>query len=502
MSVEELPLYRKHCYQGSGEKHLVNFVRAMNNEHPQLNIHFIPFLAPGHLIPLSNIATLFAARGHRVTVITTPSYAQILRKSSPSLLLHVVDFPAQEAGFSDGAEVMSAANDLESARKFFHASMLLRVPISRFLEQHPPDCVVADFFHPWVHDVANNLRIARLAFNGFSLFTVAAMESVRLNPALVSDADPFVIPDFPHCITMWSRPPKRVTAFLESLLETEMKSDGLIVNNFVELDGEEYIQHYEKGKAHKAWHLGPACLVAKSGEERGQKSVVSEEECVSWLNSKQAKSVVYVCFGSMCRFPDRQLFEMACGLEEAAHNFVWVVPEKKGKEDESEEEKTKWLPKGFEERNAEKGLIIRGWAPQLVILAHNAVGAFLTHCGWNSTLEAVTVGVPMLTWPVLGDQFYNERLVTEVRGVAVEVGATEWRETGYGEREKLVTRDCIEKAVRRLMDGGDEADQIRRRAQEFSDKAKQALQDGGSSYNNLTALIAHLTRLKRLRDTR
>ncbi|BAT77218.1 UDP-glucose flavonoid 3-O-glucosyltransferase [Vigna angularis] len=487
------------CEQEREKKHCVKLLRAMNNEQSPLNIYFIPFLASGHLIPLCNIATLFASRGHRVTVITTPSYVQILQKSNPSLLLHVVDFPAQEAGFPGGVQLMSAANDDESARKFYHANMLLRVPISRFLEQHPPDCVIADYIHSWVHEVASNLRIARLAFNGFSLFTVAAMESVRSNPALVPEAGPFLIPDFPHRITLCSTPPKGVTGFVQRLLETEMKSDGLIVNSFVELDGEEYIPYYEKGKAHKAWHLGPAFLAAKVGEERGEKSVVSEEECVSWLNSKQAKSVVYVSFGSVCRFPDKQLFEMACGLEEAAHNFIWVVPEKKGKEDESEEEKAKWLPKGFEERNAEKGLIIRGWAPQLVILAHNAVGAFLTHCGWNSTLEAVTAGVPMLTWPVLGDQFYNERLVTEVRGVAVEVGATEWRETGYGEREKLVTRDCIEKAVRRLMDGGDEAEEIRRRAKELSDKAKEALGDGGSSHNNLTALIAHLTHL---RDTR
>ncbi|ESW26182.1 hypothetical protein PHAVU_003G097400 [Phaseolus vulgaris] len=471
----------------------------MDHQHPPLNLHFIPYLAPGHLIPLCSIATLFAARGHHVTVISTPCYAQILRKSSPSLHLHVVEFPAREAGFPDGVELMSAANSLEDARKFHYATTLLRVPISRFLEQHPPDCIVADFFYPWVHDVANNLRIPSFAFNGFSLFTVAAMESVRSNPALDSDSGPFVIPDFPHHIILCSRPPKMATAFMDRLLETEMKSDGLIVNSFAELDGVEYIQHYEKGTGHKAWHLGPGCLAAKIGEERGKKSVVSEKELVSWLNSKQPKSVVYVCFGSMCRFPDKQLYEMACGLEEAAHDFVWVVPEKKGKEDESEEEKEKWLPKGFEERNAKKGLIIRGWAPQLLILGHTAVAAFLTHCGWNSTLEAITAGVPMLTWPVVGDQFYNERLVTEVRGVGLEVGATEWRLIGYGESEKLVTSDCIQKAVRRLMDGGDEAQEIRRRAREFADKAKQSLRDGGSSHNNLTALIAHLTRL---RDTR
>ncbi|WVY89420.1 hypothetical protein V8G54_034934 [Vigna mungo] len=92
---------------------------------------------------------------------------------------------------------MSTANGVESARKFYHVSMLLRVPISHFREQHPHDCIIADFLCPWVHDMANNLSIPRLAFNGFSLFTVAAMETLRSNPTLVSDADTLLIPHFP-----------------------------------------------------------------------------------------------------------------------------------------------------------------------------------------------------------------------------------------------------------------------------------------------------------------
>ncbi|KOM45710.1 hypothetical protein LR48_Vigan06g101600 [Vigna angularis] len=125
---------------------------------------------------------------------------------------------------------MSAANDAESARKFYRASMLLHVAITSFLEQHPPDCAIADFIQSWVHDVASNLRIDRLAFNDFPLFTVAAMESVISNPALVSDASPFVISDFPHRITLCSRPPKGVTSFLERLLKTEMKMRGLMMH--------------------------------------------------------------------------------------------------------------------------------------------------------------------------------------------------------------------------------------------------------------------------------
>jgi len=149
------------------------------------------------------------------------------------------------------------------------------------------------------------------------------------------------------------------------MLETIRKSKGLIVNNFAELDGEDCIKHYEKTMGYKAWHLGPACLIRKTFEEksvRGNESVVSMHECLSWLNSKEDNSVLYICFGSISYFSDKQLYEIASGIENSGHEFVWVVPEKKGKEDESGEEKEKWLPKGFQERNIlnKKGLSLRG----------------------------------------------------------------------------------------------------------------------------------------------
>jgi len=471
----------------------------MEGEEKALNIYFIPYLAPGHMIPLCDIATLFALRRQNVTIITTPSNAQILGKSIPlnqHLRIHTVPFPSQEVGLPDGVESLSAAIDLENLRKIFQATTLLQPPIQHFVEQHPPDCIVADFLFPWVDELANKLQIPRLSFNGFSLFAICALESVKAHS--LYDSASFVIPGLPHSIVMNATPPKQMSEMLEALLETVFKSNGIIVNNFAELDGEEYIKHYEKTTGHKAWHLGPASLIRRTVQEkaqRGQQSVVSVDECLSWLDSKPDNSVLYICFGSLCLFPDKQLYEIACGIEASGNEFVWVVPEKKGKEDESEEEKGKWLPKGFEERNIQKkkGSIIRGWAPQVMILSHTAVGAFMTHCGWNSTVEAVSAGVPMITWPVHGEQFYNEKLITQVRQIGVEVGAAEWSSIGIGEREKVVGRDNIEKAVRRLMDGGgDEAEKIRKYAREFGDKAKHAAQEGGSSHRNLTAVIDDL----------
>jgi scopoletin glucosyltransferase len=474
-------------------------------EEKALNIYFIPYLAPGHMIPLCDIATLFALRRQNVTIITTPSNAQILGKSIPlnqHLRIHTVPFPSQAVGLPDGVEPLFTTTDLNNLTKIYQAATLLRPPIQHFMEQHPPDCIVADFMYPWVHELANKLQIPRLAFNGFSLFAICAMESVKAHSLYESAS--FVIPHLPHSIAMNAAPPKQLSKLLEALLETVFKSNGILVNNFAELDGEEYIEHYEKTTCHKAWHLGPASLIRRTIQEkaeRGEESVVSVHECLSWLNSEQDNSVVYICFGSRCHFPDKQLYEIACGIEASSHKFVWVVPEKKRTEHDNEEEKEKWLPKGFEERiiGKKKAMIIRGWAPQVMILSHTAVGAFMTHCGWNSTVEAVSAGVPMITWPMHGEQFYNEKLITQVHGIGVEVGATEWSSTGIGEREKVVWRDNIEKAVKRLMDGGDEAEKIRQHAREFGEKAKHAIQEGGSSHSNLTAVVNYL---KRLRDNK
>ncbi|TKY54070.1 Scopoletin glucosyltransferase [Spatholobus suberectus] len=314
-----------------------------------LKLYFIHYLAAGHMIPLCDIATLFATRGNHVTIITTPSNAEILRKSIPShplLRLHTVQFPSQEVGLPDGIENLSSVTDRDNLAKVFQATTMLQPSIEQFVERHPPDCIVADFLFPWVDDLANELRIPRLVFNGFSLFAICAIHSHSSDD---SSPGSLLIPSLPHPITINATPPKELSAFLKSMLETELKSHGLIVNNFSELDGEEYVRYYEKTTGHKAWHLGPASLICRTAQEkseRGQKSVVSMHECMSWLDSRRVNSVVYICFGSLCQFPDNQLYEIACAIEASGHEFIWVVPEKKGKEHESEEEKEKWLPMG------------------------------------------------------------------------------------------------------------------------------------------------------------
>jgi UDP:flavonoid glycosyltransferase YjiC (YdhE family) len=119
----------------------------------------------------------------------------------------------------------------------------------------------------------------------------------------------------------------------------------------------------------------------------------NSDVCMKWLDSKEPGSVVYVSFGSLAAVGEEQMAELAWGLKRTNRCFLWIVRE-------SEESK---LPRDFVKETSNIGLIIK-WCPQLQVLAHKSVGCFMTHCGWNSTLEALSLGVPMVAMPQWTDQ--------------------------------------------------------------------------------------------------
>ncbi|KAL6213379.1 hypothetical protein ACLB2K_012826 [Fragaria x ananassa] len=264
--------------------------------------------------------------------------------------------------------------------------------------------------------------------------------------------------------------------------EADETSYGIIDNRFYELEPD-YGDHY-KVFGRNAWHIGPAslCETEKDKVERGREGSADEvHECLNRLNSKKPKSVVYICFGSLINFSDCQLLEIALAIEASGQQFIWVV--KKEKNDKEE-----WLPERFEQRVEGKGLILRGWAPQLLILQHE-----LTQCGWNSTLEAVCAGMPMITWPVSADQFYNEKLVTQILGIGVAVGVEKWEDDSV-KSEASVKKETIEKAVTQFM-VGDEKEEIRSKVLALRELARRAVEERGSSFSDLTALIEELKSL-------
>ncbi|XP_057465240.1 scopoletin glucosyltransferase-like [Actinidia eriantha] len=473
----------------------------------QLHVFFFPMMAHGHMIPTLDMAKLFAGAGVKSTIITTPLNAQHFEKSVQrvtQLLGHdmgirTVDFPAADAGLPEGCESVDQIPSDDMIPNFFRATAMLRDPLERLLDELRPNCLVADMFFPWATDAAAKFGIPRLVFHGTSFFALCASESMRLykpQRQASSDDEPFLVPNLPHQIKLTKMQLSEsdrqdvetdLSKLLKRIKETELTSYGVVVNSFYELEPD-YANHYRGVLGRRAWHVGPVSLCNRGIEDkvqRGKIASIDEHECLKWLDSKKPNSVIYVCFGSVADFAASQLFEIAMGLEASGQQFIWVVRRPKNEEGERED----WLPEGFEERMRERGLIIRGWAPQVLILDHEAIGGFVTHCGWNSTLEGISAGVPMVTWPVFAEQFYNEKLVTEVLRVGVSVGVLQWKRTGGG--GSGVGREGVAAAVRRIV-LGEEAVEMRRRARALKDKAKKAVEEGGSSYSDLNGLIQEL----------
>lgn len=469
----------------------------MDSEAHHLHLFFFPVMAHGHVLPMVDMAKLFAARGVKATFITTPANAAAIEatigRANLSYLhpihLLLLPFPATAVGLPKGTENLSSVtDDAPSQEKFLAGVAMLQGPFRRVVADLLPDAILTDWFLPWTVDVAEEFNIPRLVFHGTSFFARCVVEALGYKPQQ-ADAESIVIPGFPHRIELLNSQLPDVTQFvpafrelLDQIARKEWRSYGVVVNSFYELEPD-YAELYRKGYGKKAWHIGPVSLCNKEQEDkslRGNRGDVDHNECLKWLDKKEPRSVVYVCFGSQCLFSRAELRELALGLDNCGHPFIWVV--RSGVDG--------WMPDGYEQRIEGRGLIVRGWAPQMLILNHEAVGCFVTHCGWNSTLESVTAGVPMITRPLFAEQFYNEKLIVEVLRIGFGVGAK-----CHGERpddRELVGSPQIENALRRLMDGGEEAEGMTRRAKELGEMAKRAMEEGGSSFVDMGNLIQEL----------
>jgi len=204
----------------------------------------------------------------------------------------------------------------------------------------------------------------------------------------------------------------------------------------------------------------------------------SPTRLVNWLNSQTPQSVIYVSFGSVATLSDKQTAEVAAALENIHRPFLWIVRK-------SEQEK---LPPGF--FTSDKSGLVVSWCSQLEVLAHKSTGCFVTHCGWNSTIEALSLGVPMVGVPQFADQPTNAKFVEDVWKVGVKVKKSELG---------IVRKEEIEKKIFEVMEG-EKANGIRMNAEKWKSLAQAAVANGGSSDNNIQEFVAQLTNCQLLQS--
>ncbi|KQK03485.1 hypothetical protein BRADI_2g08147v3 [Brachypodium distachyon] len=458
------------------------------NESGRDHIVVFPFMAKGHTLPLLHFATALSSHPRirlRVTVVTTPANLAFARIRLPSSVrLAVLPFPSLPP-LPPGIESTDALPSASLFPAFLRATALLEEPFAAFMASlgpSPPLALVSDFFLGFTLRAAADAGARRVVFHGMSCFSMAICKSLMANPPprppAPGDGGSFHVARMPERVRMTAEEVPETIArmcnleapmtrfVIDHIGDSDTRSWGMLVNSFASLD-EDYVaaleSFYQPGA--RAWLVGPLFLAAGVGDMEEQ----DPEGCLSWLDGRAAGSVVYVSFGTQAHVADEQLDELARGLVGAGHPFLWAV------------RSDTWAAPPVD--LGPDGRIVRGWVPQRSVLAHPAVGGFLSHCGWNSTMESLAAGKPILAWPMLAEQKLNAKYIAEFIGAGVKMNAN----GGMGRADE------VERKVRRLMDGGSkEGRRMRERAAWAQQAANSAVSDGGTSQLALLELVNEL----------
>ncbi|XP_059065713.1 UDP-glycosyltransferase 85A1-like isoform X2 [Cryptomeria japonica] len=471
---------------------------------PPLHAVIVACPAQGHFNPIMNLAELLAMRGFFITFVTTEWMDQRLLKAA-SKDAAARDREIQERGFKfrflaipDGlppehgrtSEIGELWLAMQSSGPALES--VLTVPDKSV---PPITCIVSDSYLCSTAEVAKNLGVPRVIFwtnctayattqkNANFLLSLGHIpvkeEDLKSKDKLITFLPGKIPPIRPTDIVSFLRE-KYTSEIIYSLTLYESRfqniADYVLVNTFEELEGGKDAQMGLSVNGCPALAIGPLFL---PNFLQGRNSVYSmweeDKTCFQWLDCQAQGSVLYVSFGSIAIKSEKQLNELALGLEGCGYPFLWVL------RSDIAEGKSLDLPEGFKDRTKDRALIVT-WTNQLKVLSHPSIGGFLTHSGWNSTLEAISMGIPMIGWPYFGDQFLNCRFVKDVWNVGFDFEGVDVDEF------KVVTKEIVESTIRNIMEGS-----IRMKLCEnvarLNEAAHKTVMEGGTSYTNLNTFV-------------
>jgi coniferyl-alcohol glucosyltransferase len=365
----------------------------------------------------------------------------------------------------------------------------------------PPSVLIVDLFSAVALSMARDLHMSSYVFfatsawfSALSIYLPFFTMEEFLNHA--NNQEPLLIPGceplrFEDTLPSFSSPCGPIHKVWVDGAKELVLADGILMNTWQDLEPTNTKAFTENGLLGRltkgpVYAIGPLVRTGEPEERREGGNFI-----LRWLDRHPKESVIFLSFGSGGTMSKCQMRELAYGLELSKQRFIWVV--RPPMEDDAsaaffdavkgvdESTMANYFPEGFLSRTKEVGLCVPMWAPQDEILKHPATGGFVTHCGWNSVLESILSGVPMVAWPLYAEQKMNATMLSEELGVAVKVKKTMTKE---GE---IVCREQIGDLIRRVMVDEEGVD-IRVKVKGYKLSGENAFSMFGSSHESLCQL--------------
>ncbi|KAH7518043.1 gallate 1-beta-glucosyltransferase 84A24 [Ziziphus jujuba] len=467
---------------------------------PLAHVFLVSFPGQGHVNPLLRLGKRLASKGLLVTFSTTQSVGKQMQKANriTDELSPVGDGFIRFEFFDDGWEDDDPRrSDLDAY--LVQLELVGKEMLSRIINKHaeqgrPVSCLINNPFIPWVSDMAEILGIpsALLWVQSCACFSSYYHYFHGLVP-FPSETEPFIdvqlpcmpilkydeVPSFLHPTTPY---PFLRTAILGQYKNLD-KPFCVLMDTFQELEHDiiEYMSNLCPIKT-----VGPLFKNTKEAAESNVRGDMMEAaaDCLEWLDSKPPASVVYISFGSVVCLKKEQADEIAYGLLNSGVSFLWVIRPPRPIFNKDSDEEFFVFQEGFLEKAGDRGKVVK-WSPQEKVLAHPSVACFVSHCGWNSTMEVIASGIPVVAFPQWGDQVTNAKFLVD----EFKVGLRLCR----GDAENmLIGREEVEKCLLEAV--GPKSDEMKRNVLKLKEKAEASVAEGGSSDRNIQAFVDDVTR--------
>eukprot|EP00261_Vitis_vinifera_P014361 XP_003632054.3 PREDICTED: crocetin glucosyltransferase, chloroplastic [Vitis vinifera] len=450
--------------------------------------HFIVITYPaqGHINPSLQLAKRLIRAGAHVTFVTSTYASERMTKTPTMDGLKFVTFPD---GCDSGLKQSDALQGFMSELERLGSQALTDLLIASANEGRPVTCIIYGILIPWVAEVAHSLHIPSAlfwsqpvsVFNIYYYYFCGYGEVIRKK---VSDSSPSIeLPGLPllgsrdiPCFLLPSNANEYnfvLSAFQKHVEMLHRDTNPTVLINTFDALEPEALRAVSKFKSIGVGPLFPTAFLGgkdPSDTSFGGDLFRRSKDYIEWLNSKPESSVIYVSFGSLAVLSKQQSEEIARGLLDSGRPFLWVIRAKEKGEEEKEEDKLSCYAE-----LEQQGMIVP-WCSQVEVLSNPSLGCFVTHCGWNSTLESLASGVPVVAFPQWTDQSTNAKLAEDVWKTGVRVTVNQ---------EGIVESDEIKRCLELVMGDGEEAKEMRRNAKKWKGLAREAVMEGGSSDKNL-----------------